>query len=75
MSISDLLYGFKGKIIGSSHAKEIVSKMRELNIKTANLWSISPLTRLITGTARLQAYLVIFAGLLFIPPAIYEKYH
>ena len=27
-----------------------------------------------TGTARLQAFFVIFAGLLFIPSAIYDKY-
>ena len=71
MSISDLLYGFKGKVIGGAQAREIVGRMRELKVNSANLWSISPLTRLITGTARLQAFLVIFAGLLFIPPAIY----
>jgi len=39
------------------------------------IWRISPLTRLITATARLQGYLVIIAGLLFIPAAIYDKYH
>jgi hypothetical protein len=35
---------------------------------------MSTLTRLTTATSRFQAFLVIFAGILFIPAAIYDKY-
>lgn len=48
--------------------------MKELKVNSIPLWRMSSLTRLITSTARLQGFLVIFAGLLFIPAAVYEKY-
>lgn len=48
--------------------------MKQNNLQTANLWNMSSLARITTGTARLQAFFVIVAGLLFIPAAIYDKY-
>jgi hypothetical protein len=48
--------------------------MKQNNLQTVNLWNISSLARITTGTARLQAFFVIVAGLLFIPAAIYDKY-
>ena len=49
--------------------------MKQHQIKEVPLWRISSLARLITSTAKLQGYLVIIAGLLFIPLAIYDKYN
>jgi hypothetical protein len=48
--------------------------MREQRLTQIPLWRASTFTRLSTSTARLQGYLVIIAGLLFIPAAIYDKY-
>ncbi len=48
--------------------------MREEKLTQIPLWRASTFTRLSTSTARLQGWLVIIAGLLFIPAAIYDKY-
>lgn len=48
--------------------------MKQNNLNTVNLWNISSIARVTTSTAKLQAFFVIFAGLLFIPAAVYDKY-
>jgi hypothetical protein len=48
--------------------------MQEQKLTKIPLWQASTFTRLSTSTARLQGWLVIIAGLLFIPAAIYDKY-
>jgi len=74
MPITELLYQFKQKQLTPQDISQLLSKMKELQVNNIPLWRISSLTRLITSTARLQGFLVIFAGLLFIPAAIYDKY-
>lgn len=48
--------------------------MQQHKLDKVPLWRISSIAKFATGTARLQAYLIIYVGLLFVPPAVYEKY-
>jgi hypothetical protein len=69
-----LLSSFRQKQLSSQDIAALLSKMREQRLTQIPLWRASTFTRLSTSTARLQGYLVIIAGLLFIPAAIYDKY-
>lgn len=74
MPLSEILYQFKQKNINQQDVSKLYATMKQHNLKDVPLWRISSLTRLISNTAKLQGYLVIIAGLLFIPAAIYDKY-
>lgn len=75
MTIAEILYNFRKKQLIQQDISHLLAAMHQHQLNTIPIWRISGLTRLTTATARLQGYLVIFAGLLFIPAAIYEKYH
>ena len=74
MPISELLYNFKQQVITPSDIALLLQRMKQHQLQQVPLWRVSSLVRLTTGTAKVQAYLIIYAGLLFLPPAIYEKY-
>lgn len=74
MPLYQLLYHFKQKQINQADIAKLLATMELEQLKEIPLWRISSLIKLTTSTAKLQGYLVIIAGLLFIPAAIYEKY-
>jgi hypothetical protein len=74
MPLYEILESFKKRQISQQDLSLLLSTMRQNRISQIPLWKVSTLTRLTTSTARLQGFLVIFAGLLFIPAAIYDKY-
>lgn len=74
MPLSELLYQFKQQPIGPQEVKLIREAMTKHQLQHIPLWRISSLVKLTIGTARLQAYLIIYAGMLFVPPVVYEKY-
>lgn len=74
MPIYEILSAIKQKQLSNQEINLLLSKMRERNLTSIPLWRASTITRLTTATARMQGYMVIFAGLLFIPAAIYDKY-
>lgn len=74
MPLSEILSSFKNRQLTQQDVSLLCSKIKESKVTHIPLWRASTFTRLSTSTARLQAYLVIFAGLLFIPSAVYDKY-
>lgn len=74
MPLSELLSSFKNKQLSQQDITLLLSKVKENKLTNIPLWRASTFARLSTSTARLQAYLVIIAGILFIPAAIYDKY-
>ena len=74
MPLSELLYNWKQKTIGPKDVRVMLNIMKQHQLSHVPLWRINFLAKLITGVAKLQAYLMIYAGLLFIPPMVYEKY-
>lgn len=74
MSLYEILDSFRQKQLTPKDISVLTTRMREQKLYQIPLWKASTFTRLMTSTARLQGYLVIIAGLLFIPAAIYDKY-
>lgn len=74
MSLYEILDSFRQKQLTPKDISLLTNKMKEYKLNQIPLWKASTFTRLTTSTARLQGYLVIIAGLLFIPAAIYDKY-
>lgn len=74
MSLYEILDSFRQKQLTPKDISLLTNRMKEHKLCQIPLWKASTFTRLTTSTARLQGYLVIIAGLLFIPAAIYDKY-
>lgn len=74
MSLYEILDSFRQKQLTPKDISLLTTRMKEHKLYQIPLWKTSAFTRLTTSTARLQGYLVIIAGLLFIPAAIYDKY-
>lgn len=74
MPLSELLSALRQKQVTPQDVSALLARMRQQQLTHIPLWQASTFTKLSTSTARLQGYLVIIAGLLFIPAAIYDKY-
>ena len=69
-----MLSSWKQKALGPRDIKTLLQLMQKHQLKTVSIWKISTMTKFVAGISKLQAYLMVIAGLLFIPPTIYEKY-
>lgn len=74
MPLTELLYSFRQQSIGPKDIGVLMKTMNEHKLDKVPLWRMSSLVKLAVGTARWQSYLIIYFGLLFVPPAVYEKY-
>ena len=74
MPLYELLYSWKQKTVGPKDIKKMVEIMKKNQIQNVTLWRMASLTKLFTGVAKWQAYLMIYAGVLFIPPLVKQKY-
>jgi hypothetical protein len=74
MTLSSFLQSYQGRKLISKDIKPLLTFMHNQKLQSCLLWKISPFTRIMTVTAKLQSIFIILAGLLFIPPTLYEKY-
>lgn len=70
----EMLRSFKKRPLTPSDLQSVASSMRTLNLNVLELWRVSNTFNILFSLAKFQAYVIILAGLLWIPSEAYRKY-